>query len=181
MTAPTLRSPTTGKTLVPVATKTTTLTTNTSGKKVEVARVYVEVIISDSRVMSQGSQWGHAAISIDEIVYSRAHPRYFTTTYADYVRRNSFRDSIGLVLWLSSREKQIIQAELERRVKKNEPYNIFDNSCSTNVADVLELVGILAHDPRYLPTPVTPAELLNVLSKSNRLVKRIPHPKHENN
>lgn len=73
MTAPTLRSPTTGKTLVPVATKTTTLTTDASGKKVEVARVYVEVIISDSRVISQGSQWGHAAIAIDDVVYSRAH------------------------------------------------------------------------------------------------------------
>lgn len=49
---------------------------------------------------------------------------------------------------------------------------VFDNSCSSNVADVLELVGILAHDPRNLPTPVTPAELLGVLSKSNRLVKK---------
>jgi hypothetical protein len=181
MTTTTLKSPTTGKTLVPVAEKTTTPTSDATGKRVSVIRTYVEVIVSDSRFISQGSQWGHAAISIDGKVYSRAHPRYFTTTYDDYVKRNSYRDSIGLVLWLSSREKEIVQAELERRVKANADYSIFDNSCSTNVADVLEMVGILAHDPRNLPTPVTPAELLNVLSKSNRLVKRIAHPKHENN
>lgn len=172
-----LKSPTTGKTLIPVASRTTTPASDNSSKKVEIQREYVEVIISDSRVISQGSQWGHAAIAIDGKVYSRAHPAYFTTTYDDYIKRNSYRDSIGLVLWLSPRERRIVQEELEKRVAKSAEYSVFDNSCSSNVADVLELVGILAHDPRFLPTPVTPGELLGVLSKSNRLVRKIPHPK----
>ena len=177
MAATTLKSPTSGKTLIPLAQRTTTPTNNSSVKKVEVRREYIEVIVSDSRLISQGSQWGHAAIAIDGKVYSRAHPKYFTTKYDDYITRNSYRDSIGLVLWLSAREKEIVRAELERRVKVNAEYSVFDNSCSSNVADVLELVGILAHDPRFLPTPVTPGELLGALSKSNRLVKKIPHQK----
>lgn len=59
----------------------------------------------------------------------------------------------------------------------NAPYSLFDNSCSSNVADVLEMIGILAHDPRWIPFPVPPAEILAVVSKSNRLVKKIPHTK----
>lgn len=180
-----LKSPRTGKALVPAASMTTTPTSDITPKKIEVTRNYVEVIISDSRLVSQGSQWGHAAIAIEGTVYSRAHTSYFTTTYDDYIRRNSYRDSTGLILWLSLREKEIVQAELQKRVKISAPYSVFENNCSSNVADVLEMVGILAHDPRGLPSPVTPAELLGVLSKSTRLVKRRPYPqgggKHASN
>lgn len=54
---------------------------------------------------------------------------------------------------------------------------LFNNSCSSNVADALESIGILAHDPRWLPTLVTPAELDAVLQKSRRLAKKNFYPK----
>jgi hypothetical protein len=143
-----------------------------------------------------GSQWGHVAIEIDGIVYSRAHEEYVkidkrTYFYGDVVNLttgsirtggNLWRDNVGLVLRVSPADKEKIKRELERRVsadgafKRAHPnestYSLFDNSCSTNVADVLEMIGILAHDPRWLPTPVTPAELDAVLEKSKRLAKK---------
>ena len=160
MTATALKSPTSGKTLIPVAKRTTTPVNDNSVKKIEVQREYVEVIVSDSRAISAGSQWGHVAISIDDRVYSRAHEEYIVTSKQIYmhggevqrandklhVAGNGWRDSAGIVLWLSPREKEIVQKELERRVAKDREfrkkhpndstYSIFDNSCSSNVADV---------------------------------------------
>lgn len=199
-----IQSPSTGKTLVKVATKQLTPTSDTSVKTVTVQREFVEVIVSDSRAISTGSQWGHAAIVIDGTVYSRGHEEYVAMTKDVYLnggmynrasgparmRGQGFRDNAGLVLWVSPREKKIVENELKRRVlhdrehvrKKgngHSTYSIFDNSCSSNVADALELVGILAHDPRWLPFPVTPAELLAVLGKSNRLIKKNHYPKRD--
>ncbi|WP_454725289.1 MULTISPECIES: hypothetical protein [Cupriavidus] len=163
-----------GKTLIPVANRTTTPTPANAPKPVPVDRGFIEVFVFDSRPRP-ASAFGHVAIGIDETVYSRAHDRYYKGSAAEYLRRNTQevnRDVAGLYLWVSPREKQIIRAELERRVAVDAKYSIFNNSCSSNVADVLELVGVMAHDPRYLPTPVSPAELLAVLEKSNRLVER---------
>jgi len=161
----------------------------------------VEVIVSDSRVISAGSQWGHVAIYIDGTVYSRAHEEYVTMDKGTYFNGgtvnlttgpiktsgNLWRNNVGLVLKVSPEEKHKIRTELERRVKvdrefrRKHPgeseYSVFDNSCSSNVADVLELVGIMAHDPRWLPTPVTPAELEKVLAKSRRLARKNYYPK----
>lgn len=173
-----IQSPSSGKTLIKVATKQLTPASDTSVKTVTAPREFIEVIVSDSRIVSRGSQWGHTAIYVNGKVYSRAHDVYFTTTYDDYVKRNSYRDSIGLQLWISPREREILQKELDRRVATDAPYSLFDNSCSSNVADVLEMIGILAHDPRWIPFPVPPAEILAVVSKSNRLVKKIPHTKN---
>lgn len=161
----------------------------------------IEVIVSDSRLISRGSQWGHVAIEIDGIVYSRAHDEYVkiekpTYFYGGVVNLangsirtggNLWRDNVGLVLKISQDEKTTVKHELERRVsvdnefKRTHPhestYSIFDNSCSSNVADALESIGILAHDPRWFPTPVTPAELAAVLEKSKRFAKKNYYPK----
>lgn len=135
----------------------------------------VEVIVSDGRLISGGSQWGHVAIAIDNKVYSRAHSMYYTTTLDKYLADNKYRDSISLILRVSNSEKQMMKSELERRVTSNGKYSLFSNNCSTNVADVLEMIGVLAHDPRHFPTPVSPKELLLVVSRSKRLKKRINH------
>ncbi|CAJ94280.1 DUF4105 domain-containing protein [Cupriavidus necator H16] len=163
-----------GKTLIPVARRTTTPTPANAPKPVPVEREYLEVLIFD-KLPRPASAFGHAAIGIDGTVYSRAHEKYFKGSLTEYLRSNTQgvkRDVVGLYLWVSPRERRIVQDELERRVVEDEKYSVFSNSCSSNVADVLELVGIMAHDPRYFPTPVSPADLLAVLSKSNRLVER---------
>jgi hypothetical protein len=179
-----------------IAKKTTTPTNDSSAKEIVVNTATIEIIISDSRLRSMGSQWGHVAIEIDGMIYSRAHEEYVkidkhTYFYGGIVNLangsmrtsgNLWRDNLGLVLRVSPAEKGKVKSELERRVsvdrafKRSHPngstYSIFDNSCSSNVADVLESIGILAHDPRWLPTPVTPAELDAVLVKSKRLTKK---------
>ncbi|RQR77482.1 MULTISPECIES: hypothetical protein [unclassified Burkholderia] len=187
-----------------VASRTTTPTSDTSAKEIVVDSTSIEVIVSDSRLRSMGSQWGHVAIEIDGIVYSRAHEEYVkidrhTYFYGGVVdltngsmrtNGNLWRDNLGLVLSVSRAEKEKLKRELERRVgvdrafklrhPKESTYSLFANSCSTNVADVLESIGILAHDPRWLPTPVTPAELDAVLQKSKRLAKKNHYPKQAN-
>ncbi len=184
-----------------VANKMTTSTTDITAKEIVVDTSTIEVIVSDSRLRSAGSQWGHVAIEIDGVVYSRAHEEYVTIDKHTYFyggivhltsgsRRtggNLWRDNVGLVLRVSPAEKEKIKRELERRVsvdrafKRSYPrgstYSIFDNSCSSNVADVLESIDILARDPRWLPTPVTPAELNAALNKSKRLAKKNHYPK----
>lgn len=197
-----LRSPRTGKTLRKVATRTLTPMTDVGEKVVTVNREFIEVIIGDTRLPGSGEQWGHAAIMIDGTVYLRAHDEYLVMSKTVYmnggklekalkilsIRGQSYRDSVGLVLWLSAKEKQMLDVELKRRVALDRQlilqsngtrssYSVLDNSCSTNVADVLELIGILAHDPRWPPTPVTPAELLAALEKSRRLVRKNFYPR----
>ncbi|MBK0413625.1 hypothetical protein JD974_04320 [Chromobacterium haemolyticum] len=196
----TLKAPS-GKDLFLVRKQTSTPTTNDELKKVLLKREMIEVIISDSRMRSMGSQWGHAAIVIDGQVYSRAHEEYVKTDKNTYlnggvvqrandtinVNGNRWRDNVGVYLSVSTREKDIVKNELERRIKvdrefkRKHPdetsYSLFSNSCSSNVADALELVNILAHDPRWIPFPVAPAELLAVIEKSNRAVKKELYPK----
>lgn len=152
----------------------------------------IEVFIFDSRYWPPESSFGHAAIGIDDVIYSRAHSVYHKGSLTDYLRSNTRerwwdhlrerwrgmnRDVVGLVMRMSLEEKTVVQGELERRVRESAPYSLARNSCSSNVADVLEMVGILAHDPRYLATPVSPAELLGVLEKSDRLIERRFYPK----
>ncbi|WP_197715456.1 hypothetical protein [Aquitalea magnusonii] len=52
-----IKSPSTGKTLIKVASKQLTPSSDSSVKAVTVPREMIEVIISDSRMVSQGSQW----------------------------------------------------------------------------------------------------------------------------
>ncbi|MDQ0143303.1 hypothetical protein [Cupriavidus necator] len=74
-------------------------------------------------------------------------------------------------------EADKLQADLDNRVTAGKKYDLLSNSCSTNTAQALENIGILAHDPRNIQTPITPAELLAVVSKSNRVVERRLYPK----
>lgn len=139
----------------------------------------VEVIISDSRLAKFGSQFGHAAIIVNGIAYSRAPTRYDAKrTYAEYVSdQRNFRDSTGYVLRVSPQEERAIEAEVKRRVEasNHDPvrhsYSLLGNSCSSNVADVLRQVGILAHDPRGFGI-VSPADLAVGLSHSKRVKEK---------
>lgn len=142
----------------------------------------IEVLVSDGRLWSQGSQWGHVAIDVDGIVFSRAHNGYDAKPREHYLNANSFRETVGLVLRFSESEISIVRSELRRRVAANAPYDLIGNSCSTNVADVLEMVGVLAHDPRFkwdaaATTAVSPKEVLIIVSRSPRMRQRNVYPK----
>ncbi|MGF6525701.1 hypothetical protein [Variovorax sp. PvP013] len=126
---------------------------------------------------AMGSQFGHVAI--DGVIYSRAHSKYARILDGASYRQSNLkiRDFEGLVLRVSQTEKTKIENELQRRVEIDAPYSIVNNSCSTNIADVLESIGILSHDPRFKMDPkstdlVSPKEILIVVSRSKRMTKR---------
>jgi len=162
-----------------IATKTTTPTTDTEAKEIRVETDTVEVIVSDSRLISEGSQFGHVAIMVDGIAYSRAHGGYDSKkTYAQYVAiQETFRNSIGYVLRVSPDEKQKIETELKRRVAatntdpQHHEYSLLDDSCSSNVADVLNLVGIVAYDPRWSAFGMVSPEDIDVGLQHSKRVK----------
>jgi hypothetical protein len=145
----------------------------------------IEVFIFDAILTNPGSQWGHAAIDIDGKTYSRAPTTYAVLDRDNYLERNlrtMNRDVVSLILRVSQEEKLRVKAELDKKVAEQKPYSLTDNSCSTNVAEVLEKIGILAHDPRFQINPsssrmVSPKELLIVVSRSNRLLKRTNYKK----
>lgn len=161
--------------------------TGVATRKETAAQEEIEVFVFDSRYWPPESSFGHAAIGIDGDVYSRAHSVYHKGPLTDYLKSNTRarwwdnilerwrgmnRDVVGLVIRVSRDEKIAIVRELDRRVIESAPYSLTRNSCSSNVADVLEMIGILAHDPRYFATPVSPAELLRALEKSDRVIER---------
>ena len=146
--------------------------------------VTVEVVISEPRLSSWGSQFGHVALIVDETAYSRASARYFTSGRNDYLHRNGYRNSVGYVIRVSQKEKDTIRTELEHRVQlfaadpKSHEYSLLDNSCSSNVVDVLRTVGIVAHDPRWLALGmISPADIVTGLNHSKRVARKIEYPK----
>jgi len=126
--------------------------------------------------------WGQVAIEVEGVVYGMSHNGYDIRLREKYLVANSYRDSLGVVLRVSPAERDEIRRDLERRIKIGAQYNIVSNSCSTNVADVLETIGILAHDPRFSFTPssnagVSPKEVLIAIQRSKRAVKTNNYPK----
>lgn len=171
-----------GEVLRLVARMKTTQHSDDSIKTIATDSTTVEVIVSDGRLISRGSQWGHVAMDIDGIVYGMSHNGYDRRARSNYLDANSYRDSIGVVLRVSLAEKEKMRVELERRRAIGGSYNVVANSCSTNVADVLESIGILAHDPRFFFSPsstagASPKELLIFILRSKRVVKTVEYRK----
>jgi len=141
----------------------------------------VEVIISNKRLISFGSNFGHVAIEVNGIVYSQG-PRGYDDkqSYAEYItEQRKFRHSWGYVLRVTPEEKGTIENELKKRVAEylkdsdNPKYDLLTDSCSTNVVEVLAKVGIIAHDPRgWGSFLISPAAMDTALSHSKRLKER---------
>jgi hypothetical protein len=167
-----------------IATQATTPTTDSKAKEIRTETDSVEVIISDSMMRYFGSQFGHVAIVVDGVVYSRAHDGYDDKkTHAEYISaQEGLRDSVGYTLRISPEEKKKIRVELKHRVAitNGDPtrhgYSLLDNSCSSNVADVLNLVGIVAYDPRGFGM-VSPEDIAVGLSHSKRVTEKRFYPK----
>ncbi|AXV68641.1 MULTISPECIES: DUF4105 domain-containing protein [Ralstonia solanacearum species complex] len=170
-----------GRPLAKVATITTTPTSSSALKKIYTQHETIEVIISDSRMISMGSQFGHTAIVIDGIEYGRAHPGWDRDTKERYLYRQQVsmhRDSWGYVLKVTASEKQIMLSEIRKRMAENKLYSIADNSCSSNLAEILEAAGIQAHDPRFeFMDTISPSDLMVGLKHSRRLLRENVYPK----
>jgi hypothetical protein len=171
-----------GEVLRLIARMATTAHNDDSIKSISTDSTTVEVIVSDGRVVSQGSQWGHVVIVIDGMAYGMSHNGYDKRAGSDYLGANAYRDSIGVILRVSPGEKEKMRNELERRRSIGGAYDVVSNSCSTNVADVLESIGILAHDPRFFFAPsstagVAPKELLVFILRSKRVAGKNNYPK----
>lgn len=167
-----------------VAPRTTMPARRTSSTKDLGQSESIEVVVSEPRLLSMGSQFGHVALIVDGKTYSRATERYFTTDKSDYLRRNAYRNSVGYVIRVSQTEKVAIKTELERRVHlhaidpESHEYSLLDNNCSSNVADVLQKAGIVAHDPRWLAMGIiSPADIVTGLNHSQRVARKIHYPK----
>jgi|GEM_PF-2026209 len=169
-----------GKEMFLVTNRTTTNIESKEIKKIFVSRERIEILISDSRLISSGSQFGHTSMAIDGTVYGRAHGGWDIDTRESYLFRQQVkmhRDTWGYSLAISKTEKENILKEIKKRAAENKPYKLDSNSCSSNIAEILEFAGIPAYDPRYGLPVVSPADLMVGLSHSKRLTKKETYPK----
>jgi hypothetical protein len=139
---------------------------------------FIEVLISDSRLISKGSQFGHVAISIDGQVYGRAPSSWDVDTFKNYLKRQAYRDTVSFVLRVEPAEKPRLLAEINKRMAKKSEYDIAVDSCSSNASEVLGVIGIIAHDPRF-SVIATPSDMAVALKKSPRLIQIEQHPKSQ--
>jgi len=140
---------------------------------------YAEVIVSDSRMVSQGSQFGHVAININGIVYSRAHSRWDVKDASEYMnRQQSFRDSVGFELNTTPEEEQELYEFITTRISQNSAYDISSNSCSSNVSDALGHIGINVSGPWQFGG-IAPVDILSNLPKTGRVIRRNWYGKHD--
>src|ERR1039457_529823 len=131
---------------------------------------YTEVIISDSRMLSQGSQFGHAAININGIVFSRAHSRWDVKDASVYIEnQEAFRDSVGIVLNTTLEEENEMYQFIAAKILQNQNYDVSTNSCSSNVADALYQIGVNVYGP-WQYGGIAPIDVLTNLQKSNRVI-----------
>jgi hypothetical protein len=152
-------------------------------KKIETEADTIEVLVSD-RLNTAASSFGHVAIVVNGIVYSRAHSKYATIPFEKYIdMQRKIRNSLGYVLRVSKENKNIIEKELKRRVAitdknpEENSYNLVTNSCSSNIADVLDMVGIVAYDPRGFGI-ASPSDLSVGLSRCKQLIKTNHYSKY---
>jgi hypothetical protein len=134
-------------------------------------------LISDSRLISKGSQFGHTAIEMDGTVYGRAPSAWDVDSRINYLKRQSYRDTWGYKLIVKSEEKSSILAFIQKQRAQNKGYDILINSCSSNTADALGAAGLIVHDPRFSPFTVSPKDLEVGLKHSKRLVDTATYPK----
>ena len=140
----------------------------------------VEILISDSRLISMGSQFGHVALNINNTVYGRAPNAWDVDNKVNYIFRQQVamhRDTWGYVLAVTKEEKAKLLEELMKHKAINRKYNLINNSCSSAMVNVFSVTDILIVDPRWNFGAITPADIMNSLKKSPRLIKQIIYPK----
>jgi hypothetical protein len=148
-------------------------------KPIDTRSETIEVLVSDSRIISSGSQFGHVAIAINDKVYGRAPSGWDEDGISNYLNRQQAkmnRDTVGFVLRASPEQKEKLLGDISRRKLEHKNYNLATDSCSSNAAELLGSIGIISHDPRW-STVVTPTDMAVALKRSKRLVKTNYYPR----
>ncbi len=174
----TIKSPD-GEILRLIAKMKTTPHSDNIAKPISTDSETIEVLISDSRLISSGSQFGHVAIEINDQVYGRAHSGWDQDGLKSYLYRQQVkmnRDTVGFVLRASPEQKKQLLTEIKQRKQRNTAYDLGTDSCSSNAAEVLGGIGIIAHDSRW-SVIVTPTDMAVALKRSKRLIKINSYPK----
>ncbi len=138
----------------------------------------VEVFIHDSRLVSSGSQFGHASIAVGNKLYSMSHSGLYQTNVNDFIKRQlSFRDTIGFVLDTTPEQAKAVSEKMLEF--DGITYDFLTNSCTTTVTSALEAAGIEATDPRFFSWSATPTELLTALQHSPHVMKLNEYQEHD--
>ena len=166
---------------LPVSKSETLSTIGNVNNKTSTDNSFVEILISDSRLVSRGSQFGHVAIDIDGTVYGRAVTAWDIDTRSNYLHRQQVkmnRDTWGYTLKISIDEKRKILSEIKRLHAENAKYNLLDNSCSSALVRAFAVTNILIVDPRWsMGAVLSPTDIMNALNKSALVIKKTTYPK----
>jgi hypothetical protein len=115
-----------------------------------------------------GSSFGHAAIVVDGMAYSFGQDGMSIEPAADYMKRNSFRTTVGHEIALSTSQGAELKAFLRGF---REDYSLMNfSTCVQPVVYALGMVGVNVN------APVLPISLGNALIDSGRLARTTVYP-----
>ncbi|WP_165009925.1 hypothetical protein [Neisseria yangbaofengii] len=140
---------------------------------------HVEILISDGRIPSGGSEFGHVAVNIGGLVYGRSPGSWDIREKRTYIeKQQTYRKTRGFVLQLSEKDKLKLLASIEKKIVVNAKYGVLDHSCSKEIVAAFGDIGVNVVDPRWVFGDVfSPADMANFLSKSKSVVKMNDYPK----
>ncbi|MEY2483497.1 MAG: hypothetical protein QOK24_2025 [Verrucomicrobiota bacterium] len=116
------------------------------------------------------SSFGHTAVNINGTIYSFGEKGWYTDSFGHYMKLNSFRSAVGLVLTLSEDR----EATFETRIKQDidlAPKWTPANNCAVRLRVQLNeaLDGALDYEP---PTSL-PLDFMRLLTKFKDLVEAV--------
>jgi hypothetical protein len=123
-------------------------------------------------MLDRGSPFGHAAIDINGTVYSRHHSGWLVESRSAYLdRQQNIRDTVGLLLDTSWLEDDAVENYIQDRINGGSEYDLLSDSCSSNLSDALDEIGVTTTGP-WQYGGISPADLLINLPKTGRVTNR---------
>lgn len=139
----------------------------------------VEILISDVRLASLGSQFGHVAINIGGVVYGRAPTTWDIRGKEKFLTdQEASRSTIGYVIQLDEIGKRKLFQSVINKIITDAKYSLIDHSCSGEIISSFAELGINIVDPRWTVGDIyAPADIDNFLKHSEQVVKINLYPK----
>jgi RHS repeat-associated protein len=85
------------------------------------------------------SSFGHTAYNDNGTVYSFGPNGMWTGSFDDYMKRNDFREAVGAVLDITSKQEDALRRCLQN---KQDEYGKFGNNCADPLESCLEEMGL---------------------------------------